>query len=86
MNKSNTGGHVEPVKGFDIAIVRGQPCYFIEDVPDVVDICRRQVDREVTRGHLERIKKGQLTFIRIDEAHELRSIVKERKEDRDAGR
>ncbi|MEU6858864.1 hypothetical protein AB0B28_08330 [Glycomyces sp. NPDC046736] len=80
MNK--TTGPVEPVKGFDIAIVRGRPCYFIDDVPDVVDICRRQVDREVKRGHLKRIKRGQLTFIRIDEAHELRSIVEQRRKER----
>lgn len=60
------------------------PMYFIEDVPGVVGVSRRQVDREVQNGTLTRRKKGQLSFIQIHEAHELRASIREREERVDA--
>ena len=62
------------------------PLYFIEDVPGVAGVSRRQVDREIQDGTLTRRKKGQLTFIQIHEVHELRAAVLDRKERTDAQR
>lgn len=71
----------EPVAGFDFAVVRGRRCYFIDDVGDVAGICRRQVDREIQRKHLTRIKRGQLSFVQVTEVHALRDQVHERQEE-----
>lgn len=59
------------------------PCYFIDDVPAVARISRRQVDREIEDGNLTRRKRGQLSLIRIDEAHMLRAAIEHRRMERD---
>lgn len=60
--------------------------YFIDDVPGVAGVSRRQVDREIQDGNLTRRKKGQLSFVQIHEVHELRASVLDRKERADAQR
>jgi len=83
MSKTNPSpGPDEP----DMIAVSKQfgPMYFIEDVPGVVGVSRRQVDREIQNGTLTRRKKGQLSFIQIHEAHELRASNREREERVDA--
>lgn len=56
------------------------PCYLIDDVPAVVGISRRQVDREIQRGRLTRRKVRHVTCIQVSETHRLRDLLKKRLE------
>lgn len=78
MSKTN----LEALEGLDFVVSRDYgPCYFIDDVPAVVGICRRQVDREIAEGNITRRKRGSLSLIQIDEAHTLRVLVEQRRKE-----
>lgn len=72
----------EALEGLDIVVSQEfGPCYFIDDVPGIAGICRRQVDREIADGNLTRRKRGSLSLIQIDEAHTLRVLVEQRRKE-----